>query len=810
MSDTRPAGSASGRRKDKSRGFFSTPSAQCALLYTGLTVLIMVVFVISLIPQKYHLREGQIPTVTIASTKDVVDEITTEEKKNEAARNVAVVTDYDDQVKGRVMAKLEQILSEMRSINQFARTLDKKAGEGYTKEELRYAGSMLSTMVLADYQLRTLMDTSTEDFESLCNNMYSVVDNTMNAHITEAQLSDTINSISTIIGYKLNPLLLQNVVRPVLRECIEPNVVPNKEKTEEERQKARDGIDAVMIAQGQYIVIKGEGRITKSQIAVLRSLGLMDGNSTNLTGYLGSSALVLIIMLFLYLVLAHISVGLTRTFRRMLILCLVTGITVLLCAAARMLQLYLMPVLLAVLLLTSLDSLRAGLSVNTALSALMVVFILGFSNNDSTGVIRVVLMTLTGGTIAGLIMRKSGSRVKSLIAGAAAAVVNLAVIFGISMITVYSWTDVLNDALISMAGPVLAGLLAMALQPLLESWLNLPTAVHLLELSNPNSPLLKRLMIEAPGTYHHSILVANLAEASAEAVGADPVLARVGAYYHDIGKLKRPQYFSENQSNGVNVHDQTEPEVSARILTAHPRDGVALAREYRLPLEIQAIIANHHGNSPVMYFYHKAVQQAGGKPVDINAFRYEGNKPSTKEEAIIMLCDTIEAAVRSRKDSMTEEELTGYIVKLVRGKLSDGQLNNAPLTLRDIDLICTACTIVLKGVNHERVSYPGDKKPGHRPAAPRTDRPAQRPIRPDTRPVPVVPPAAVKTAAPVVPVPPSPESMMVDELLQNQPKPEEIETENAPGFIQPGRDPNEDLNEKTPDSEPADEETNNE
>ena len=199
-------------------------------------------------------------------------------------------------------------------------------------------------------------------------------------------------------------------------------------------------------------------------------------------------------------------------------------------------------------------------------------------------------------------------------------------------------------------------------------------------------------------------MVANLAEAAAEKIGANPLLARTGAYFHDIGKLKRPLYFKENQM-GDNPHDRTDPYVSAAIVTAHTRDGLALAQKYHLPPEIQTIIMEHHGDTPVMYFYHKALQMADGKPVDIADFRYDGQRPTTKESAIVMLADTIEAAVRSIPDP-TPKAIEQFIERLVRGKLEDGQLSNSPLTLRDIDAICEAFCKVLNGVFHERIEYP--------------------------------------------------------------------------------------------------------
>lgn len=198
----------------------------------------------------------------------------------------------------------------------------------------------------------------------------------------------------------------------------------------------------------------------------------------------------------------------------------------------------------------------------------------------------------------------------------------------------------------------------------------------------------------------------------------------MSGYYHDVGKLKRPLFFKENQIGEENAHDHTDPQVSAAILTAHPGDGVEIARKYRLPRVVLQNIACHHGNTPVMFFYHKALQQAGGKPVDIANFRYNAQPPTTKEGAIILLCDTIEAAVRSMKHP-TPEEIEAFIEQLIRGKLEDGQLSHCPLTLEDIDKIGNACTTVLQGVFHERIEYPKmpetQTQQKHEPAAPESD-----------------------------------------------------------------------------------------
>ncbi|MGB9846893.1 MAG: HDIG domain-containing metalloprotein, partial [Desulfotomaculales bacterium] len=224
-------------------------------------------------------------------------------------------------------------------------------------------------------------------------------------------------------------------------------------------------------------------------------------------------------------------------------------------------------------------------------------------------------------------------------------------------------------------------------------------------LSHPSSPLLRRLLTEAPGTYHHSIVVGNLAEAAAEAIGAESLLTRVGAYYHDVGKLKRPYFFIENQLNQDNPHDKIAPTLSTLILTAHVKDGVELAREYKLPPVIIDIIEQHHGSSLCTYFYHKALENGTNELLNEEEFRYEGPKPKTKEAALVMLADSVEAAVRSLQNR-TPGRIEGIVRKVIKDKLMDGQLDECDLTLKDLDKVASAFLQVLSGIFHARIEYP--------------------------------------------------------------------------------------------------------
>ncbi|MCX7730864.1 MAG: HDIG domain-containing protein [Candidatus Caldatribacterium sp.] len=262
-------------------------------------------------------------------------------------------------------------------------------------------------------------------------------------------------------------------------------------------------------------------------------------------------------------------------------------------------------------------------------------------------------------------------------------------------------------------GGFMASLVALGGVSLFEHLFHVTTDVRLMELLNPNHPLLKRLMFEAPGTYSHSLVVANLAEVAAEEIGANALLARVGAYYHDIGKLKRPQWFIENQANPErNIHNRLSPYLSALVIMNHVRDGLRIAREFRLPREVQDIIQSHHGRSVVRYFYEKALRSEG-KEVSREVFRYPGPLPKTPEEAIVFLADSVEAAVRSMKDP-TSRRVEVTVRSIVRTYLEDGQLDDSSLTLRDINRIAHRFVLFLNGMLHARVPYPELTMEGNR------------------------------------------------------------------------------------------------
>lgn len=713
------------RRKDRSkqknrlrsiRSWLHSVDAKCTLVVLLGSLVLYAMFVAVSAPERYDVQVGTISRHTITATKDVVDEITTEERRQAAADAVEPTYHLKEGASEEVLATMASIFDEMRTVQQYGLTLRQDDEEEtdvrtrtFTDSELEYARGLMNVFTPSNYQLTTLLRTSTEDFDTMVSTVTTAVENTLNTTIREGQVSQSIQTILQIVGYKVETSLFQNIVPSVLRASVKPNMVIEQEATEQSRQKAMDAVEPVTFLQGQNIVLEGE-RVTANQVAVIEALGLLDNNTIDWTIYLGTAIMLVItigvLVVLMKLLVPYVLHDLRRLSVLMMVLCITTG----LCAiSVRFIGVYLSPVALGIMLLTALLGARVGVVGTFTLAMLASSLVLGSTTSYTTELVYVMLTSIISGIAAVFFLKGKPQRVRVILSGFIVAALNLLTMIAVGLMTSTNLDAVMSNSLMCTASGVVSGIVAVGLQPVIETLFNLATPSKLLELGNPNQPLLRRLLLEAPGTYHHSIIVANLSEAAAEKIGANPLLARTGAYFHDIGKLKRPLYFKENQM-GDNPHDRTDPYVSAAIVTTHTRDGLQLAQKYHLPPEIQQIIVEHHGDTPVMFFYHKALQQADGKPVDIADFRYDGTRPSTKESAIVMLADTIEAAVRSMPDP-TPQAIERFIRKLVQGKLDDGQLNNSPLTLKDIDGICEAFATVLNGVFHERIEYPNVEVP---------------------------------------------------------------------------------------------------
>jgi putative nucleotidyltransferase with HDIG domain len=461
--------------------------------------------------------------------------------------------------------------------------------------------------------------------------------------------------------------------------------------------------EKVVVQKGELVVGKGEV-LTERQSLILQQLGYTKSTSPVLV-VLGLAVLIAVLFILVRGFMMHFTPKIYHDERRIVLLMLLVAGTLffydlflslnLSTVTERAAQVgYLLPVAMGTMLITILLDVRLGIIANIILA----MFAGLYTQNASFAVVA-----LLGGLTGCLGVSTLGQRSDISRTAFAIAVVNAISIIGLGLIQSQTIDVILYGVGFGVFNGLISSIFTMGVLPYLETMFGITTSIRLLELANPNQPLLKRLMTEAPGTYHHCIMVGNLGEAAADAIGANGLEVRLGAYYHDIGKLKRPYFFAENQFSGVNPHDNITPQLSTLIITSHVKDGLEMAREEKLPPILMDMIAQHHGDSKVSYFYFKA------KELDENAreqdFRYENPKPQTKEAAILMMADTVEAAVRSKKDA-TPGQIEGFIRTLIKGKLNDGKFDECELTFRDLELIAEAFTRVINGIYHKRIEYP--------------------------------------------------------------------------------------------------------
>ncbi len=483
---------------------------------------------------------------------------------------------------------------------------------------------------------------------------------------------------------------------------IAANLALSSEATAAARQAARDAVESVQVSvQRNEAVVRAGDPITTLDLEKLTALGLTEpaGDALALIGYSLMAALLAILLVgFLW----RFQPAIWHRPRSLVLflLILLASAVVLRITGGGEIAPYLVPTSAAVMLTGLLLGGAAGGAMAIGLAV-----VAGLVNDAALGPV----MYVAAGGFASLVIILQAERLNAFVrAGLVLALVNVAVVVAFGLLDALDATGIAQLALAGLVNAALSVILAVGGFAVLGNVFGILTVFQMLELANPTNPLLRRLLLETPGTYHHSVMVGNLAERAAETIGADPLLARVAAYYHDIGKMKNPLAFIENQAGGPNIHDDLSPETSARIIAAHVRDGVELAQEYNLPTQVAGFIPQHHGTAVMGYFAGKAVQE-GDEP-DADAFRYPGPKPQTREAAIVMLADGVEASVRSlpRKEDTDIREM---VDKIVDGRLADGQLDDSDLTLRDIGRIRESFVEQLLGMYHQRITYPENVLP---------------------------------------------------------------------------------------------------
>jgi putative nucleotidyltransferase with HDIG domain len=517
--------------------------------------------------------------------------------------------------------------------------------------------------------------------------------------------------------YSDDQSLLRESAYEIIVEIMLPNLLYDKETTERRREVK---LNRVPRYQGTVLkdekIVEKNTRITDDILLKLNSLESFRGKKEGIVGfwqisteYLGKFILIGIIYSFFFTFLIIYRKDTFLNNRLILLISILFAVTIAL-AYLFYFQLdfseYLIPVVVTAMSLTILFDARIGF-----MGASTIVILIGMMIGNNIDFIVVMLFSSSIAMYNVRQLRTRSQVFKTIFSLVGASIL---VIIALGLFKNASWAEMRLDLLYLTIISVLAPILTYGLIGLFEIGFGVTTDLTLLELLDFNTPLLKRLQQEANGTFNHSVVVGNLAEGCADAIGAHSLLCRVGAYYHDIGKLKNPEYFIENQFAGINKHDNMTWTMSAKVIRNHVREGLALADDFGLPVIVKDFIASHHGTTRVEYFYRQALSEVkDSSEIDETAFRYPGPKPRTKETGILMICESIEAAVRSIKDPdiIKIEEM---IDRIIKKKLDDGQLNECPLTLDELKKIkgtvngTTGMLPILRGIFHIRIEYPED------------------------------------------------------------------------------------------------------
>lgn len=667
------------------------------------SALLSLLLIFELIPVgRVELQVGQVSPVDVRAPRQVtfVSQTLTEKARNQAEQAVRDIYDPPDPKIGRQQtARLRQILDFIGSVRS-----DPYAS---AEEKARALVSIVDLTLTPD--LSTLiLSFSDEEWDAVAEEAESVLDSIMREVIRPSDVNDRKARASTLVRLTLTEAQTQVVVA-LVQNLVKANTFLNARETQNARLQARENVEPVTmtVEQGQAIVREGD-LVEPLDMEVLEALGLLR-SEIKWQDVLGNALLATLVTALLGIYLTARVPRLWNDDRWLF----VTSLLFLIFAAVARLMVpghtvlpYLFPAAALGLIISTLFDMQAAIFASVLLSVL--VGAIGGGN------LELAVYILAGSVVAILAVQRVERLSMFVFAGMLTALANWVVVLAFRLPgQQYDWIGLATLFGAGLLNGGVASMLALLGYFALGNLLDIPTTLRLMDLARPTHPLMRQLLLKAPGTYHHSILVSNLAEEAAERVGADPLLARVGAYYHDIGKTLRPYFFVDNQTDGDNVHDRLDPETSAHIIVSHVKDGVDLARKYDLPECIVDFIAEHHGTTLATYFYQRAQESApdGNPGPDPARFRYPGPKPRSKETAILMLADACEAAVRSLRPP-TGEEIEAIVRKLIVERMQDGQLDDSNLTLRDLDEIQKAFTATLQGVFHPRVRYPGQEQKG--------------------------------------------------------------------------------------------------
>lgn len=681
----------------KVRDFFTSRQFLKTLSFIGFTVLMTAIIASQNFFFQNIIENGISKRDIIAQKTLTVEDVKrTEQHKKEVAQKVEpVMAPAEDEFIKNNLQTLQTSVMQIRK---------KEVQEAVKKEEIGILFD-LSDNSKKDFIINFLLKADENSLHEVFDKANLTLTNILRVGITERDYEK--DNIDKII---LNNLVSNvskrqvSVIKAVLEQVIVPNLVVDEFATEIARKNAQNSVKPyeVVFQKGDKILFEGEP-VTRLKRDALRQAGY---NVYELN-WTGLAAIYIIVFIGTFLFLCYMKFF-EKEFLEPKYLAVSAFLTLFLAFIGVILPTgfspYVIPIPAFLILMSIFTKPRIAFVATVILLSIMSI---GYQYNIQYLVAFLVLSLFS---VIAISQIRYAERVDVIKTGFNIGLAGLLIVFSIyilekCLIEVDNVLLIKNCSFILLNG-IFSAIIASGLMPLLESMFKIITPYGLAELGDHNQKLLKRLQMDAPGTYHHSLMVSNLCEAAAEAIGADPILARVGALYHDIGKLKRPLFFVENQSYFLieNPHNKFTPRISKMIITAHPKDGIEIAKEYRLPQVVQNFIIQHHGEGLASYFYNQAVQEEGVENVKEEQFRYPGPKPNTKETAILMIADAVESAVRSLKNP-TPEEIENMINKIIVERLNDGQLSDSPLTLKDIKTIAATFSRILRGMQHNRIKY---------------------------------------------------------------------------------------------------------
>lgn len=661
----------------------------------------LIVLAADFIPDKISVTEGEVSDRDIAATRTVsyIDAEKTKKLENEVLESVANVYDLDVSVLFKAEEQVNAIFNVLYSVAS-----TKEYAEAEPAQQAEYKRKALAEVMkigLENRSVEILIHADDPALQAMKTHTLEILRKYLQRGIHTDEIELARRYVMDEIAASAAAVDGQAVEQDFVRQLLHPNMILNEKETEKRKQAAIASVEPVRetIRKGQVIVRYGD-IITRQQIAMMEEAGLYK-SQVNGSRFLGLLVFVLTCLALILGYLYRFERKVYKNDAKLLLLGLIVLIALCLGKLAHYYSYFAGPVSAGALLAAVLLSPRIGLVVSVALAVLFGIIV----EYD----LRAVVSTLVGSMIGIYSVARLAHGYNLIRTGLLIAASNFLVICSMGMMLQNDGTQLLLQGLIGAVSGIGAAVITTGVLPYLEHAFNITTPIKLLELGQPNQPLMQRLLLEAPGTYHHSVLLGNLAEAAADAIGADPVVVRVGSYYHDIGKIKRPYFFVENQFGAENPHDKLAPSLSTLIITSHVKDGLDLCREYKLPPVIADIIAQHHGTLLASFFYRKAQEQQHNESVLEKDFRYEGPKPQTKEAALIMIADACEAAVRSiSKPNVNRIE--AMVRKVVKERLNDGQFDECDLTLRDLTMIGDVYIRILSSMFHSRIEYPDGLK----------------------------------------------------------------------------------------------------